>query len=628
MARLRLSTLALFFAFCFITFIVFTSSNTSSAPKLDLETKPEQSDDPKVSSSLVEKLLNLDTPSFRFHFQTSAHKPPEQQNSTSGDTSWFSDWKWLNPFSSSITLDEDRSVLPPLTERTPIYTYYDTTVKRDKETEEVDQQLLLTWRRAWWAYGFKPVILGPADAQANLLYENMQRHKLGQILEFELARFLAWGNMGSGLLSSYHCFPMGMYDDDLLVFLRRGDFPQLIRFDDLGAGLFAGPKNSMNDAVKDALIKGDAGKVTGILEAVPEQHFRVEQPSSIAHYDSATITARYPSLAEELANMPNLGRKKLIDVINAHLHVTWQNSFRKGIVVLKPLPKHTTALIEPSAQLAELLAECPQTPLPASCPPNHPRCSPCVSNKVSITTREAFRNTSEEFTIATVPHPYTLTMLNNQSELITVAHIRRYTERDSWITRVTKELLGARRGGPSRVVGMKQVVASDFGLSRGLWYAVDQLPITASAASTDGKKSHTLPNEFLADLDWYFGFTIPRAFVSKGESETPVPGPERRPKSQPGLPVPKKKSWDVDPATEQEFALELELLGKARAAIKSKDPRIKQITTVAELWNLADTEAWRFVKAWRARSTMERAKWEDEEKGYGVDRSARSGRWF
>ncbi|ELR03584.1 hypothetical protein GMDG_06238 [Pseudogymnoascus destructans 20631-21] len=104
-------------------------------------------------------------------FRPSAHAPPIQPNSTSGDARWHQSWDWLRPFSSAITLDEHRSVLPPLVERVPIYTYYDSESAGGAETEEVLNQVLLTWRRAWWAQGFRPVILGRAEARRSALFE-------------------------------------------------------------------------------------------------------------------------------------------------------------------------------------------------------------------------------------------------------------------------------------------------------------------------------------------------------------------------------------------------------------------------------------------------------------------------
>ena len=82
------------------------------------------------------------------HFHhTPTHKPPVQRNSTSGDVHWFSDWKWLNPFSASVTLDDGRSVLPPLPIRPPIYTFYDAEAEKEPKIKTAENKLLLIWRR-------------------------------------------------------------------------------------------------------------------------------------------------------------------------------------------------------------------------------------------------------------------------------------------------------------------------------------------------------------------------------------------------------------------------------------------------------------------------------------------------
>ena len=190
---------------------------------------------------------------------------------------------------------------------------------------------------------------------------------------------------------------------------------------------------------------------------------------------------------------------------------------------------------------------------------------------------------------------------------------------------VTKDILGSGRGGPSRLIGLKEAVASDYAVGRSLWLTVEQLPASLKKAPPAPKLSNanpdpivtTLPDEWLETLDWHFGFPIPRQTIRHGESIPPVPGPERWPKSPAGLPVEKKKSWDPDPPTEKQMALEMELLEKARDVLKSMDPRVGRIKEVAEAWSLADAEAWKFVKAFRARSIVERLKWEEDEGAFG-----------
>jgi hypothetical protein len=610
----RFSTYLLVVGVLMTLLFLFSTSQTPETPPIE--------DVPQKPVTFTGKLPKFKVPNFHFSFRTSSHKPPEQRNSTSGDSSWYSDWTWLNPFSSSITLDENRSVLPPLSSRPPVYTYYDSDAKRDGKGIKVDQQLLLTWRRAWWAHGFRPVVLGRAEARNNPLYERMQGLALSDALEFEINRWLAWGHMGTGLLASWHCVPMGPSDDSLLSYLRRGQYPALTRFEDLGAGLFAAEKAHIDDAIKEGLNDLKLKPAKTILEVIHPERFKTEQTGAIAQYDSATVKSKYPALAEKLMASADEGRLALNELINSHLHSTWQNVFSTGIAVLKPLPAHTTALIAPSVHLADLLAQCPESIIPSSCPPNRPKCSPCVSSRIQIRTPSSFRNTSSLYSIGTVPHPYTMISLNNQSEAITVRHIRRYTDRDPWLMAVTRDVLGSGRGGPSRVVGLKEVVASEYGRGRSLWYTTEQLPTSAF-----GSSKASLPEEWLANLDWHFGFAIPRTPIAHGESIPPVPGPERWPKNKPGLPEEKKKSYDPDPPTELQLAIEVELLDKAKKAINTKDARWGQIRDVAEAWNLADTEAWRFVRAYRARSVVERMKWEEEESAFGA-KGRGNGRWW
>lgn len=583
------------------------------------------------------KLLNVPI----WHF--SVHKPPQQINSTSEDASWYSDWRWLNPFSSSVTLDEDRALLPPLPGRPFIYTYYDTTVKKDPEAQKIDKETLLTWRRAWWAKGFRPVVLTQAEAMANPMYRELQPKGMPKVLEYEFQRWMAWSHMGTGLLADYYCFPMAAYDDPLLVHLRRGHFAQLTRFDGLGSGLFAGDKTQIDAAIQDTLKDARLSTFQTISDAIKDSFFRVEQPSSLAYYDTTTLNKRYPQIAGEISRDPNKGRHELNRLIISHLHIIWQNTFSSGIEVLKPLPAHTTALVEPSLHLAQLLAECPETMLPSSCPPNKPKCSPCVGSRMHITQPESFRNTSSLYVIATVPHPYTMITLNNQSSEITVAHIRRNTPRDSWINSITRNVLGDGRGGPSRLIALKDAVASEFGRTRSLWFTVEHFPPTIDISidgSTDRVPTNDVqaapeqykapfPENWLEEIDWHFGFPVPRATISHGESMNPVPLPDRWQKGPQGIPADRKGSYDPPDPTVNQQKTEAQLLKKARDTINSKDKNLKLMRDVAEKWNLADMEVWKFVKAFRAQAVMERDVFEEEESRFGgVGDGGRGARWW
>jgi hypothetical protein len=617
----------------FLTSIILlfsSTSKTSPTAVIDALQYPESIRDlvPKIS---VPKGL-------RWSFQHSAHKPPEQKNSTHDGSSWYSDWKWLNPFSSSVTLDEDRVVLPPLAERPPIYTFYDTSTKGNEETKKLDQEFLLTWRQAWWARGFRPVILTDAEAMSHPLYQTLHAKGMPATLEQDFREWLAWAHMGTGLFASWYCLPMAAYDDDLLSHLRRGQYAQLTRFQGLGSGLFAGEKSQIEDAIKSTLNDVKLSSYKTITDAISSNLFKVDQSNSLAHYDSKTISSKYPVVAELMKKTPVKGRRSLLELMQAHLHVTWQNIFSTGIVVLQPLAAHTFTLVRPSVDLARLLAECPKSILQSSCPPNRPKCTPCTGSKLNVKTAPSFRNTSSLFTIGIVPHPYTMITLRNQTDDISVAHIRRKTDRDPWITAVTRDLLGDARGGPSRVVCLKDAVASEYSSSRTLWFTTEHFPSSFNPPPAPPKsptndrpieeKISPFPEDWLTGLDWQFGFPVPRTTVSHGESLPPVPGPERWPKAPAGLPAERKKSSDPDPPSAEQAAIEAELLRKARATVHSEDEALLRIRNVAEAWNLADTEAWKFVKSFRARQLVERLQFDVEESAYETGGVRGNSRWW
>ncbi|KAJ5138733.1 uncharacterized protein N7515_003581 [Penicillium bovifimosum] len=555
-----------------------------------------------VPTPKLPSLSTLRLPSFR---PPSHEQPEEQSNSTHGESKWYSTLEWLNPFSSSITLDEGRSVLPPLRERRPIYTYYNAKYnpnksngKDHKELQKADAELLLAWRRAWFAQGFKPVVLTPGDAMKNPSYEIVQKLKLAPKTENEVFGWLAWGHMGTGLLADFHCFPMARYDDPMLSYLRRGSIPESItRFENLKNALYAADKTRIDAAIQSAVLKL-TDQTQSFVDLIEPEMFKAESPSALAFYKSGAITSRYPSVHEKIGQNPASGQRALVQLINSHLHNNFQNSFPAGLAVLKPFPQHTTALVEPALRLAKALIQCPESPIPESCPPNLPECRPCGSAKqpMRISQPSTYKNTTFLFTIGTLPHPYTLISLKKSSEEITTPQVRRETGRDEWLYEVTKDDLGPELGSSSRGVIFKQVVAGEDAVGTSLWMTVESLPADAG---------QSLPAELLDEFEWQFGFKIPRG----GKID---PATENNKETA-------KSAQDHTPS-EQGVGKEYELIRKAREVIKDKTTNRINIKDVVEAWNLADTEVWRFVKAYRARSVLERQKWEQEEKAFAGSR--------
>ena len=509
-------------------------------------------------------------PSFediRHPFRPAAHKPPEQAHSTSGESKWFSDWQWLNPFSSSITLDEHRTVLPPLPERPPVYTYYEPDSKKDDASKKADGHLLLAWRRAWYAKGFRPVVLSQAEAMKNPLFEEVQRRQLDPELELDLLKWLAWGHMGSGLFADWLCFPMARYDDPTFSYLRAGAIPEFItRFSTLDRALFAGEKTRINAAIK-AAVQDASEKSSSILDLIPADLFREEQSNALAYYTPNIVSATYHDFAEKYDSHSAAAQKALVELIDTHLHTTFLNSFPSGLTVLKPLPEHTTALVQPAVQLAQALSKCPTSEFTDTCPPNRPSCKPCSKSKaIPINQPQQFKNDTNAYSIGVLPHPLTLIALQHDSVEIDASYIRRETPRDPWLAAVTSELLGPTRGNSARVVAFKDLVAGDEFGSSTFWMTVENLP---------AKEGDNLPATLVSELEWYFGFKI-----QTGDASDEVKKSE--------------EEADKKPSLEQEY----ELIRQARDMLRDKSGRIS-LRNVAEAWNLADIEAWRFVQAYR-----------------------------
>ncbi len=511
-------------------------------------------------------------------FGPTAHQPPIPAREGSGEAKWFSHWKWLNPFSDTITSD-DKSVLPPLQERPPIYAFYDTSAEKDDAIRAAENKLLLIWRRAWWAQGFRPIILGKAEAMNNELYQRVQPDRLEAKPLTDLMGWLAWEQMQGGILANWLVLPMGPRDDALLSFLRRGEYPELTRYEGLGGGLYSGSKEPIRRALMASLASERMTKSKSITDQFPLKTFRVDpKPSSIAFYEGNVLADTYKSVSAKLADNKPAGLQWLAELISSHLHLTFLNTFATGFAILTPHPGYTLTLSQPALALAHSLATCPNSPLPSSCPPNRLSCRPCsTSPRIPIATPPSFYNTTNQYTIATVPHPYTLTALLAPSKDVSISHIRRETNRDRWLEAITEVTLGHEISGPSRIVSFKEIVASEWGRERGLWMTEDP------------------PVPEHRDLEWHFGFALP--FINA----TDIVPRNQRP-------------------SEKEAKTQIKILDKAKVVLKRKrrkdldmDMRTKD---AVEAWNLADTEAWRFTRALGARDTLTRMKWEAEEKTF------------
>ncbi|KAL8997041.1 MAG: hypothetical protein Q9169_003582 [Polycauliona sp. 2 TL-2023] len=565
-------------------------------------------------------------------FGPSAHRPPG--NTThAGQPKWYSHWKWLNPFSDSITDDENYAVLPPPRERPPIYTFYEVDAEKDEGIKAAESKLLLLWRRAWWAHGFKPVVLGKAEAMRNPLYERFQVRKMEHTLGADMMRWLAWGHMGQGILSNWLVLPMGPYHDHLLSFLRRGEYPQLTRYEGLESGLFSSDKRSIEAALREALDSPNLAKSTSFRDLVSPKSFVVDlRPSAIAFYDSRTIADQYQAVSTSLADSKASGLLLLADLIIAHLHLTFLNSFPSGIAVPTPHRSHAFLIHYPAITLANALIACPSSPILTSCPPNNPSCTPCSSSKpLTITTPQTYSDASNLFTIGTVPHPYTFASLLSKTASLSIPHIRRNSARDPWLVSITSNLLGPTLGGPDRLVPFKETVAGEPSASKNLWLVAEEEP----NESQDDVKSALSKKE----LEWFFGFALP-AYNATTLSDT-VKLKTSTITTTLAAPALYQHHQESSMAADEDFKTSLgdkelnhqrTLLAHSKSVLHLEGPKnrkrakkgkknaddeegsAERVRLAVEAWHLADTEAWRFVRAWGARGREERREWEGGER--------------
>ena len=166
---------------------------------------------------------------------------------------------------------------------------------------------------------------------------------------------------------------------------------------------------------------------------------------------------------------------------------------------------------------------------------------------------------------------------------ITAEFLLKDTERDIWLAALTKDILGSQHSELYRVLFFKEEVAALNKASHSLW-------LTAERTSQ-------------ADLEWIFGFNLPQSAPPHAERVNPTPIPNVKPQEE---------HWERK--EEDRLKAARELLAKIGEA-KDEDP-IKQKVKEVEAWNLADSEAWRFARAFSARRRVEREVWEEEEKKY------------
>jgi len=234
---------------------------------------------------------------------------------------------------------------------------------------------------------------------------------------------------------------------------------------------------------------------------------------------------------------------------------------------------------------------------------------------------------------------------------VNIYWIRRDSDRDAWVTDLTQDLCP--KGVPSapRVLKFKELVASEAAAARSLWLLAEE----------------DLPEDH---LDWHFGFALPSGpdasstTYSKSRAEEPKTSEDDKTEvdttttsksttqqqttTTTRLPPPHDPKDGPAPA-QADLDREPFFLLRARAVVKAdkrsaasapandKASQVpvatdaqKSATSVKftptkadvrmrealEAWNLADSEAWRFARAYLGREEVERKKFEEDEAKY------------
>ncbi|KAG0638691.1 hypothetical protein HOY80DRAFT_140315 [Tuber brumale] len=520
----------------------------------------------KLSLPNLKSEIKQHAPSGLNLFKPATHKPPPPSNSTASSEGWFSSWKWLNPFSSNIAKDEERSALPPLEKRCPVYTFFD-------DSDAKEDRVLLAWRRAFWAQGFRPLVLGRAEAEEHGLYR-LVRGRFNEGFEREVMRWLAWGRVGTGgALVDYRIIPMAPRDDYGLTALRRCDFDGVTRYEGWGNRLFAGDKSSIDTFLKHITdtATNNTSSIEEISETAPEGLIRIEpHPRSFADYTPSAVADRWPDLSA--TQLPAL--------INSHLHENFLSIYNTGITLLSPLPIELQPAYAAITTLAARLSLCPPgNPIPGSCPSNRP-CTFCKDPPVAV--KPFISQDPSTFLLAAVPHPYTYyalmdtTFSLSENTQRSIRYVRVQTrDRDAWLHKATTPPLKEGVGPGTRALAVKEIVAAHAGANFSSLWVSAEAPVLEE------------------EIPWIFGFTL--ASVAELKIENPA-GDERRN-------VVFRKTVG-------------EVLG-GKVGKMEEDKKVARIRWAVEAWNLGSAEVWKFTGAFVERMVQERKEWSAGEKEFG-----------
>ena len=235
--------------------------------------------------------------------------------------------------------------------------------------------------------------------------------------------------------------------------LQRCNFQELTAYQSTGERVVHGARQYFEDIVQHAAQDpSDSTEASGTrspLESMRSRFNIRQRLEGMASYSHTDVTEQFPDLK------PNL----LSALINAHLH---EHFLREHpiIAVIDPIEGSRSNLFrQEMTSLAHLIATCPSSPLPRSCPPGISHCTPC--NLAAVTRYRSVANIPHNaFILVAVPHPLTYLSYIHQKPVLDPQFVIG-TRREEWVMSVTGNLAPKRAGGYQRIQTLKDFVRSE-----------------------------------------------------------------------------------------------------------------------------------------------------------------------
>lgn len=289
---------------------------------------------------------------------------------------------------------ENQYVFPSAPVRPKIYTYtelsFQQSVSDPEATEQklkfnLENEILETWKRAFYAMGFDPVVLQLSDALKHPKFSTYIEvsDKEKKFKRMKHAKWFALASIGSGAFSDYRVIPVTRtFNTTTFNILRHTHIPKSFKFIDSDSIPIAITSASTTEKIIQLILESEdsddkslQSRIAGEFQLYPGGN-----QNDIAYYSDKNIKA---------INLGKLDKKNIdpiytLTLMNTHLHQIFIHSNSEGINYFDPYnidiskknkksyrhpffnkfsPKIKTSnfqyLESPAINLASRLAQCP-----------------------------------------------------------------------------------------------------------------------------------------------------------------------------------------------------------------------------------------------------------------------------